>query len=140
MQLHALSDGPSFKSDGSIKMHYVLLGDPLSLVCGRDQDSNPQATITWTAPDGTTVVNNARYYLAENGPEFARLNLVCTDRNDKGVWTCGIKCDIRETCRKQSRWKTDFRRRNYCWLSDSTLIFVIIISELILNTQACSLM
>ena len=100
MQLYALSDGPSFKSDGSVKMHYVLLGDdPLSLVCGRGQDSNPQATITWTTPDGTTVVYNARYYLAENGPECVRLNLVRTDRNDKGVWTCGIKCDIRETCR-----------------------------------------
>ena len=50
---------------------YILLGDRLSLVCGSVLDSNPQATITWIAPDETTIVDNARHGL-ENGPEIVR--------------------------------------------------------------------
>ena len=60
-----------------------------SLICGRGLDSNPQATITWTAPDGTTIVNNARYDL-ENRPETVRLNFTQTILSDSGVWICEI--------------------------------------------------
>ena len=74
-------DGLSFKTDGPVNTstrHYVLLGDPLSLVCGSGLDSNPQAAIIWRAPDGTTVINNARFNL-ENGPEIVdqRLCSLC---------------------------------------------------------------
>ena len=68
---------------------YVLLNDSLSLVCGTGLGSNPQATITWTAPDGTTIVDNARYDL-ENGPQFVRLNFTHTIPNDNGEWVCEI--------------------------------------------------
>ena len=61
----------------------------LYIVCDRGLDSNPQATITWTAPDGTTVMNNARFNF-ENGPEMVRLNITHTDNNDNGWWTCEI--------------------------------------------------
>ena len=64
---------------------YVLLGDPLSLVCGRGLDSNPQATVIWTAPDGTSILDNARYDL-ENGPGIVRLNFTRTILSDDGVW------------------------------------------------------
>ena len=69
--------------------HYVLLGNPLSLVCGRGLDSNPEASITWIAPDGTTVVDNARYVL-ENGTDFVRLNFTRTIPTDTGMWTCEV--------------------------------------------------
>ena len=71
--------------------HYALLGDPLSLVCGTGLDSNPQAVITWTAPDGTTVtiVDNARYDL-EDGPEIVRLNFTNAVMSDTGVWRCVV--------------------------------------------------
>ena len=68
---------------------YVLLGAPLSLVCGRGLDSNPQPTITWTAPDGTTIENDARFHL-ENGPEVVRLNLTRTILNDSGIFICEL--------------------------------------------------
>ena len=64
-----------------------MLGDSLSLVCGAGLDSNPQATITWTAPDGTTVMDNARFDL-ENGPSIARLNFTNTILADSGFWKC----------------------------------------------------
>ena len=68
---------------------YVKLGDRLSLVCGTSLDSNPPATITWTAPNGTTIVDNARYDL-ENGPEIVRLNFTNTVIEDDGMWRCEV--------------------------------------------------
>ena len=56
-------------------------------MCGTGLDSNPPASITWTAPDGTTVMDNARYDL-ENGPEVVRLNFTHTIPSDTGVWVC----------------------------------------------------
>ena len=86
------SDGPTFTELGPTQC-YVLLGDSLSLVCGTGLDSNPQASITWTAPDGTTVVmDNARRSL-DNGPEFVRLNFTHTILSDAGVWMCDVRVE-----------------------------------------------
>ena len=63
------------------------MNDSLSLVCGTGLNNNPQAAITWTAPDGTTIVDNARYDL-ENGPGVVRLNFTHTILSDNGVWRC----------------------------------------------------
>ena len=69
---------------------YVLLGDPLSLVCGTGLDSNPQATITWTAPDNTMIRMNMGRYTLDNGPEIVRLNFTDTIMGDNGRWTCVV--------------------------------------------------
>ena len=85
-------DGPIFKSDGPTQMptqYYVLLGNRLSLVCGRGLDSNPEASITWTAPDGTTIMDNDRYDL-ESGRDIVRLNFTRTIPGDTGIWTCEV--------------------------------------------------
>ena len=87
-----IADGPSFQADGPTQMptqHYAILGDHSSLICGRGLDSNPQATITWTAPDGTAVMDSTRYDL-ENGPDIVRLNLSRTSLSDNGVWVCEL--------------------------------------------------
>ena len=81
-------DGPTFAELGPLQC-YALLNERLSLVCGTSLDSNPQATIIWTAPDGTTVMDNARYNL-ENGPHIVRLNFTRTILNDTGTWRCDI--------------------------------------------------
>jgi hypothetical protein len=83
-----VADPPSFVTEGPTE-RYVLLGEPLSLVCGTGLDSNPQATITWTAPDGTTIVDNNRYDL-ENGPAIVRLNFTNTIMTDSGLWQCMV--------------------------------------------------
>ena len=87
-----IADGPSFLSDGPTQMptqRYAILGGHSSLICGRGLDSNPQATIIWRAPDGTTVMDSARYDL-ENGPHVVRLNLSQTILSDSGVWICEV--------------------------------------------------
>ena len=73
------------------------MNESLSLVCGTGLDSNPQATITWTAPDGATITENSKHHL-ENGAGIVRLNLTFTNRSDAGVWRCMItvKSDRRQ--------------------------------------------
>ena len=87
---HPLADGPSLVLGST--QYYILLGNSVSLVCGTDLDSNPQATITWTAPNGTTVMDNARFNL-ENGPDIVRLNLSHTLLSDAGMWRCDIRTE-----------------------------------------------
>ena len=85
-------DGPTFLSDGPTQMptqRYVLLGNRLSLVCGRGLESNPEASITWMAPDGTTIMDNDRYDL-ESGRDIVRLNFTRTILGDTGIWTCDV--------------------------------------------------
>ena len=65
-----------------------MLNDRLSLVCGTGLDSNPPATITWTAPDGNTVIGNGRFNL-DNGPDV-RLNFMQVVMSDIGVWQCDV--------------------------------------------------
>ena len=69
--------------------HYVLLGSPLSLVCGRGLESNPAASITWLDNNGTAIVDNARYDL-ETGTAIVRLNFTRTIPSDNGIWTCEV--------------------------------------------------
>ena len=64
------------------------MGDGVSLVCGAGLDSNPQPTITWRAPNGTTIVDSI-----ENGPDIVRLNLSRTLLSDAGMWRCGIRTE-----------------------------------------------
>ena len=74
---------------------HVLLGGSLSFVCGTGLESNPQASVTWTAPDSTTIVDNARYDL-ENGPQLVRLNFTHTVLSDNGVWVCDVRVTSRQ--------------------------------------------
>jgi hypothetical protein len=85
-------DGPSFQLDGPQQMPtpvYVLLGNPLSLVCGRGLESNPNATIAWLDTNNMAIVDNARYDL-ESGREVVRLNFTQTILSDTGIWTCEV--------------------------------------------------
>ena len=81
------SDGPSLAVGPA--EYYILLGNSLSLVCGTDLDSNPPATITWTAPSGDIIGHNTWYQL-ENGPDLVRLNISNISFMDAGVWMCDI--------------------------------------------------
>ena len=70
--------------------YYTLLGNSVSLVCGTGLDSNPQATVTWTAPDGTMILMDDARYDLENGPEIVRLNFTNASLVDSGCWKCNI--------------------------------------------------
>ena len=69
--------------------HYVLVGDPVSLVCGTSLVSNPAATISWSDIQGMEIQNAGRYTF-NNGPDTVHLNFSFTRANDTGVWICEI--------------------------------------------------
>ena len=69
---------------------FVRMGGSVSLICGSGLDyGNPQATITWTEPNGTRVIDSAIFTL-ENGPSFVRLNFTNATIADNGVWRCAV--------------------------------------------------
>ena len=68
---------------------YVLLGNPLSFVCGRGLESNPGASITWLDTNNMAIMDNARYDL-ENRDAIVRLNFTRTIPSDNGMWTCEV--------------------------------------------------
>jgi hypothetical protein len=86
---YVISDGPSFEHMGPTQKYTLLGNTSLSLVCGTGLDSNPQAIITWTAPDGTTVMDNAQYRL-DNGPSIVRLNFTQVFSSNIGIWECHV--------------------------------------------------
>ena len=71
--------------------HYVLLGDPVCLICGYNLDSNPPAVITWTGPYGKVVTKNMDSYIMDNGPQVVQLNITNADESDGGRWTCNVR-------------------------------------------------
>ena len=59
----------------------------VTLICGRDLQSNPRANITWIDPDGNEVVNKENYS-QDDGPGVIQLHIKRVNRRDRGQWTC----------------------------------------------------
>jgi hypothetical protein len=77
-----LTEGP--------REYYVLLGDPISLICGYNLDSNPAAVnITWIDPLQEPVTNNSNYH-QHDGPELVQLNIFRASASHSGIWKCNI--------------------------------------------------
>ena len=87
--LYVFPDGPSFQELGPTQQ-YVLLGESLSLVCGTGLDSNPDAMVTWTASDDTTITTDTSRYTLDNGPDV-RLTFSQTILTDTGMWVCDVR-------------------------------------------------
>jgi hypothetical protein len=62
------------------------------LTCGHELKSNPPATITWIAPDGTEVSD--KNYSQVDGPGVVQLHSKEAHRNDSGQWTCKIDVEV----------------------------------------------
>ena len=69
---------------------YVLLGSPVSLVCGYNLIGNPSAVISWTNPQNKQVNNSGRYQV-DNGPKVVQLNITEASKSDGGTWKCTVK-------------------------------------------------
>lgn len=83
-----LTDGPEMKDDDK-RESYVLLHQPVTLVCGRKLDSNPVAEVTWMNPQGEIVLTDGKY-TAYNGPEVVHLNITSAVPADHGTWRCSV--------------------------------------------------
>ena len=87
MWFHCI-DGPEMLPGP--KDHYVLSGDPISLICGYDLVSNPPAIVSWTNPLGATVTSGGKYSM-DSGPQVVRLNISNISEDLAGKWMCHVK-------------------------------------------------
>ena len=69
--------------------HNAIEGDSVSLVCGKNLESNPNASITWINPQSTSMSgSNDDNYAQDDGPEVVQLNIAKASKRDSGTWTC----------------------------------------------------
>ena len=78
-------DPPTFKMQGEISRK-VNESDSVTLICGRNLQSNPRSTITWFDPNGTKVVATENY--SQDDRTDVVLNIKKVDRRYRGQWTC----------------------------------------------------
>ena len=69
---------------------YVLLGSPVSLVCGYNLVGNPSPEVSWTDPQNKQIANSGRYVM-DNGPDVVQLNIIEANESDSGTWRCTVK-------------------------------------------------
>ena len=69
----------------------MLEGKPLTLVCGQNLGSNPEAMVEWRDPDGTVVASGASNF-TNGGSEMALTFNSSTPSTltDAGNWTCTV--------------------------------------------------
>jgi hypothetical protein len=106
---------------------FSLEGDSVSLVCGYQLRSNPQANITWKHPDGSTVESSDRI-IRDNGTELVQLNLTNTSARDGGNWNCIV--EVIHTC----VWEQD----KSCSVRNNSLRYkmeLVVIGELYKSTD-----
>ena len=83
--LHA--DGPELTPGPGI--HYVLYGQPISLVCVYNLKSNPPVSITWTDPSGN-VANDGGNFEFDSGLEIVQIHIKEADVKYRGKWNCSL--------------------------------------------------
>ena len=118
-----------------MSQQYALVGETSLLICGTGLDSNPPANITWTAPDGTTIIVDNERYKVENGPEVIKLNISSTVLSDAGVWRCDVTAS--SAAHKLSGGRLTLQ--NTLIGSVSVTIQLIIIGEIIITTPTDSI-
>lgn len=84
-------DGPNMtKRPGE---YSVLEGYPIELICGENLDSNPEATVVWSSPQGEKIKKSNENYIMSNSPSVA-LRLKNVTRSDhNGAWICTVKVE-----------------------------------------------
>ena len=80
--------------------HYVGVteNNSVSLVCGKNLQSNPDVNIRWINPKGDSVHmmgnDDGDNYSQINGPEVVQLNIANISKTDSGAWTCEIALNV----------------------------------------------
>ena len=85
-----MADGPDIHVSEHLNEQFALSGEAVSLVCGYNLDSYPEASVTWTDPSGRKMLQNNDRYTLDSGPEVVQLNISEASQSDSGVWTCSV--------------------------------------------------
>ena len=87
----SFTDGPYITLSNQTEQ-IVIAGDSTLLLCGTGLHSNPQASVKWHKPDGTTIKphNHIVDYFVHDGPEYVNVNISSVSESDEGLWSCEI--------------------------------------------------
>lgn len=77
--------------------HKVNEAYQVTLICGYELQSNPQATIFWIDPNGNEVVDKENYF-QDDGPGVVQLHIKRASRKDRGQWTCKMEVPDVNVC------------------------------------------
>ena len=72
-------------------------GDQADLIFGENLESNPEAVVTWTTPQGVTLRNSNGRYTMSSGPEKVKLSISDVSEKDNGTWTATVEVLSTET-------------------------------------------
>ena len=64
----------------------------MTLICGRNLQSNPRPTITWFDPDGNERLATENY--SQDDRTDVMLNIKKVDRRDRGKWKCVLDVNV----------------------------------------------
>ena len=87
-----LTDGPEITLS-NLTEQIAVLHSSVSLTCGTQLRSNPQAFITWYRPSGEAVQYTDVGVHMENGSDTVLLNISTVSQNDSGLWNCTVSVD-----------------------------------------------
>ena len=102
------------------------------LVCGYNLESNPQAVITWTNPQGRSITNSDRYSM-NNGPEVVQLSIANVSKNDHGTWSCTMEVSSSEAHDCHPDQERPSRRKDY-------EVLLIVVSKFLVDSFIIELM
>ena len=91
-------------------------GDQLSaaeLVIGENLESNPEAVVTWTTPQGETFKESNGRYTMSSGPEKVQLSISGVSERDNGTWTVAVEVLSTETFKYCLDQKSSSRKKEY---------------------------
>jgi energy-coupling factor transporter ATP-binding protein EcfA2 len=66
-----------------------IINETKTIICARDLESNPPATVTWINPQGEIVENDTRYQY-QSSDNKVTLTIISVSEKDNGTWTCTI--------------------------------------------------
>ena len=114
IKLMLILDGPTMSE---VETKYLFSGgDQADLVIGENLESNPEAVVTWTTPQGETFKESNGRYIMSSGPEKVQLSTRISDvsERDNGTWTVTVEVLSTETFQNCSNQNSSSRRKEFC--------------------------
>ena len=83
------------------------------LIIGKNLESNPEAVVTWTTPQGVTLKNSNGRYTMSSGPEKVQLSISDVSERDNGTWTVTAEVLSTETFQNCSDQNSSSKRKEF---------------------------
>ena len=102
-------DGPTISE---VRTKYSFSkGEQVELIIGKNLESNPEAVVTWTTPQGETLKHSNGHYIVSSGPDEVQLSIFGVSERDNGTWTVTVEVLSTETFKNCSDQNSSSRKK-----------------------------